>query len=149
MFHVRRLSRAGLLALALVAAACSGKVKEKPLSPEEHNLVKFGRLYLEHRKAQGRPPASVDQLKAWAKNQSKEALAKMGIEDLDKVFISPRDNEPYVLVSLPMGMGPVLAHEKTGSGGKRLVLNSQGSVYEADEENFNKMLATNPGGRRR
>jgi hypothetical protein len=139
----------GLLALSLLAAGCSGqKIKEKPLTPEELNLQKFGRLCREYRARQGKAPADAEQLKSWAKQQKQDAISKMGIDDLEKVLVSPRDNQPYVLVRLPMGQGPVMAHEKTGVGGKRLVLSSGGSVYELGEEEFQKtVLQSTPGGR--
>src|SRR5262249_48047618 len=134
------------LILMVFSAGCR-RVKEKPLSPEEVNLQKFGRLYREYRSNGGRAQAQPDEIKEWAKKQRKETLDKLEIDDLDKVFVSPRDNEPYVLVSLPMGMGPMLAHEKTGVGGKRLVLTSQGNVYEADEKRFEELKNSVPGKR--
>jgi hypothetical protein len=139
----------GLLAVALLATGCRG-VREKPLSPEEQHLQKFGRLYFAYRTDnKGKPPASAEELKAWAKTQGPDKLGKLGIDDVDAAFVSLRDKEPYQIVHLPMGMGPVLAHEKTGVGGKRLVMSSQGNVFEVDEKRFQEMLRSVPSGRRR
>ena len=127
----------GLIIALLLSAGCGPSAKPKPMTPAEQNLSKFFRLYTAYRSSlKGRPNADVEELKKWAQQQPKEKLAEMGIEDLDKVFISPRDNEPYVLVNLPMGMGPMAAHEKTGSGGSRLVANTSGEVFEANAKRF-------------
>lgn len=133
-----------VVVLLLLPAGCRRKVTEKPLTPEEANLQKFGRLCMEYRKSEGRPAQKAEDVKEWAKRQKGETLKRLEIDDLNKVFVSPRDNEPYTVVFQPMGMGPVLAHEKSGVGGKRLVLNSQGSVFEANEKQFQDMLKSNP-----
>src|SRR5262245_10213429 len=141
---IRRGAAIGPLLLLCLAVGCGGP-QPKPLSPEEVHLQKFGRLYFEHRMSTGKPPANVQELKAWAKKQGKDKLDKMEIDDVEQAFVSPRDHEPYVLVQLPMGMGPVLAHEKSGAGGRRLVLNSQGNVMDVNETQFQDLLKSNPG----
>jgi hypothetical protein len=139
----------GLLAVALLATGCR-RVGEKPLSPEEQHLANFGRLYFAYRtEHKGKPPASAKELKAWAKTQGPDKLQKLGIDNVDAAFVSLRDNEPFQIVRLPRGMGPVLAHEKTGVRGNRLVMSSQGNVFEVDETRFQEMLQSGPGGPRR
>src|SRR3712207_7822251 len=67
--------------------------------------------------------------------------SRLEVEDVDRVLVSPRDDEPFVLVHLPVGMGPVLAYEKTGVGGKRLVLSSQGTVRDRKSTRLNSSHA--------
>jgi hypothetical protein len=119
----------------------------KVASPAEVNLQKILRLYGEFQRSQHKAPANADELKAWAKKQSKEKLTEMSIEDVDTVFISPRDNEPYEVVQLPMGRGPLVAHEKTGVGGKRYVIGSTGTLVEMDQKQFEEQRQNVPGRR--
>jgi hypothetical protein len=92
----------------------------------------------------GKSPTNAEQIRDWAKKQPKEKLAQLGVEDVEKACVSPRDNQAYVVIELPMGMGPIVAHEKEGKGGRRLVVNSQGSVINADEEQFQSLLRSVP-----
>jgi hypothetical protein len=92
----------------------------------------------------GKSPSNAEQIRDWAKKQPKEKLAHLGVEDVDNACVSPRDNQPYVVIELVMGMGPIVAHEKDGVGGRRLVVNSQGSVIDADENQFQSLLRSLP-----
>jgi hypothetical protein len=56
-------------------------------------------------------------------------------------LISERDQEPFVFIwGTPISFGvpnvPVLAHEKTGKNGKRLVAFANGEVELVEEERF-------------
>jgi hypothetical protein len=93
----------------------------------------------------GKQPSNTEELKAWAKNLTAQELAKMGIDNLDGVLVSPRDKEEYQIAPPPQGrqMGPprVVVYEKTGVNGKRIVAGGTGEVYEMDEEKFNQAVA--------
>lgn len=126
---------------------CSTKVKTKELTSAEKNIQSFHKLYMEYRQEKkGPPPRTADEIKAWASKQPKDKLAKWGVDDIEKAFVSPRDNKPYTLVNLPMGMGPVLAHETDGVGGKRILVNSQGTIIEVAEKEFQELMKSVPGG---
>jgi hypothetical protein len=136
----------GLGALALAAAGCgppSPKLHSRDvIPPGEAELKQIASLYLEYTKHNGnKSPATAEQLKAWAKGQPKDKLTELGIEDVDKVFISPRDNQPFVVIpKTGPGPGRVIAYEATGVKGKRYVAAGQGSVREVSEETFRGML---------
>src|SRR5262245_43674347 len=133
-----------LLGFISLLAGCSGtNPQDTGLSSEAVHIAKIASLYMEFRSAtRGKLPATAEELKAWAKTLPKERLASLNIEDVDKAFISPRDNEPYVLVRpevvrrAPGGMAPVLAYEKTGVNGKRKAVSGMGSSFDMDDEKF-------------
>ncbi|MCS7045719.1 MAG: hypothetical protein NZO58_05140 [Gemmataceae bacterium] len=89
----------------------------------------------------GKMPTDVDELKKFAKTFDKSGA------DTDSFFVSPRDNEPYVLklnvtMSMPgIGKKMLLAYEKTGVGGKRFVAYNTVEVEEVDEARFNELIA--------
>jgi hypothetical protein len=145
--------------LALILAGCGSKGTPPPTA--EQNIQKFARVYGQYvARNQGRAPASIDELKKFLGSQDQKVLTTLNLTDVDSVFVSPRDNEPYVLVrpkprganrpggpppapgSPPPGnaASPVVAHEKTGSGGKRYVVFADTRVEEVDEERFKELI---------
>jgi hypothetical protein len=146
---LRRASRAlallGLSTAICLTTGCKKGIETRELSPEEVHFYKFARLMRAYKDANHKPAMDAKELKTWAKKQPKEEQEKWEIDDLEKAFISPRDNLPYVIVPLPMGMGPLHAHEEKGADGKRLVLNGAGSVILADEEQFASLQRGTPG----
>jgi hypothetical protein len=138
MYAPRRI----VLALALVSlVGCSQGPTKSDLPPEEKHILKLASLYSDFRGKNGRPPKTIDELKAFAKKMSPEDLRQRGIEDVDKAFISPRDNQPYKLVppQPPKRGGPpmpiVVVYETTGVDGKRMVASGMGGgAFELDDE---------------
>src|SRR5262249_34961094 len=132
-------------AVTALAAGCGDSPKARPRSPDEDHIARFYSLYAGCRSSmKGKSPSNTDQVRDCAKNQPKDKLAHLGVDDVEKACISPRDNQPYVVIELVMGMGPIVAHEKEGVGGRRLVVNSQGSVIDADENQFQSLLRSLP-----
>jgi hypothetical protein len=110
----------------------------RELTSGEENIKKIAYMYSQYTGAKGKPPANVDELKAWAKTLSKAKQTDLGIDDVEKAFTSPRDNQPYVVVPLRAdGMKPdlVIAYEKTGAGGKRWGVSGMGSAWEIGSKN--------------
>ena len=140
-----------LLALALVLGILyiqSGGlatlgVKPRQLSPTEKQLKGIAALYRGYGAAFGKPPPNMQALKAWGEKLDKQKLAHFEIDNVETLFVSERDGQPFVLVQLPRGIGPVLAHEKVGAQGTRLVISSVGSVEEMDEARFQQAMETN------
>jgi hypothetical protein len=72
--------------------------------------------------------------------------AEFQITEIDKLFVSSRDNKPYVVIygTMPGGQGPggapVVAYEKEGVKGKRFVASALGAVVEVEEAEFRKMV---------
>lgn len=79
-----------------------------------------------------------------SEKQFKEFIQKVDSSvNVDELFVSPRDNEPYV-VRYKEGMvapGAVTVHEKTGVDGQRMVSLSTGEVRTVDETEFKKLMA--------
>jgi hypothetical protein len=92
-------------------------------------------------KNKGRSPASEQELKQFIKSNT-----AVTVGDVDKLFVSSRDNQPIVIRykvatgMAPGGQAPVIAHEQTGVGGKRLVAFSTTQVEEVDEARFNQLV---------
>jgi hypothetical protein len=138
-------SRPILLALVLgVVAGCGEKVTKSDLPQEEKHILKLASLYSEFRsKNGGRSPKDADELKAFAKKLDPKELSARGIDDVEKAFISPRDNQPYKLIP-PQGAKPVakggpplpmvIIYEQTGVNGKRMVASGMGGgAFELDD----------------
>jgi hypothetical protein len=96
---------------------------------------------------QGKPPASKEEFQAFVKGLKPEVLSSMKIGDVEKQFISERDNKPYVILygqqAPAAGPGPsggVMGYEQEGKDGKRIVAMSMGQVRLVDEAEFQKLV---------
>ena len=70
-------------------------------------------------------------------------LDVLKVENPDELFISERDNQPYVIGYGPKADGKpreVIAYEKTGVDGKRMVGYATGIVVELDDEHFREAV---------
>jgi hypothetical protein len=132
------------LCLGLCAAGCTGKQsesKERETSGLKQLSVMYGRFLSRHR---GQPPANEKEFKEFVKSVT--AGQPSGPVDVDRLFISNRDNQPYVIIygpvtgpATPSG-GPVFAYEKTGLEGKRFVAATTTAVIEVDEAQFKQLV---------
>jgi len=120
------------------AAGCGGPSSPPPGQNNLRDLAKYYGLY--QGQNQGRTPPNEKQFKEFI--QKKDAAVKP-----DEVFISPRDHEPYVvLYNLKLGPpdpvkgAPVVAYEKTGVGGKRMIARSTTAVEEVDEAKLKELV---------
>jgi hypothetical protein len=130
-------------ALALGILYIQRGVKLGQLSATEKQLVGIATLHRGYGAAFGKPPPSMQALKAWGEKLDKQKLAHFEIENVETLFVSERDGQPFMLVQLQKGVVPVLAHETTGAHGKRFVISSVGCVEELDEARFQQALETN------
>lgn len=141
----------GLLRLVvLVSALCiSGSGCNSATNLVEENstlkplMVAYGSYLAAHR---GVPPASEAEFKAYVdENWQRIASFPQGKKPED-LFISNRDKQPYVIlygaVTGPPGPAgqPVIAYEKTGVRGKRLVASALSAVEEVDEARFKQLV---------
>jgi hypothetical protein len=138
-----------VLSLTLPAGGCDSPTG----SPDAPHIKQFATLYEKYKQKHGKPPNSTDELKEWVKKLPKSETESLGVEDVDKACISPRDQQPYVIVSAKgAGRGgkgklavQVLVHERTGVNGKRLVLMPRGyTVMEMDEARFREAVPGAP-----
>ncbi len=113
---------------------------------------------------QGRMPEDDEEFRSFVQEMSAEQLSALGVWDVEKVFVSTRDGEPYVIRygqdagpmggALPRGKEiiinpklpgggvrqPVVAHEKTGVSGRRYVVFGMGQVELVDESRFQQLI---------
>lgn len=95
----------------------------------------------------GQPPASGEQLKEFAGALKQNGRVPMGLdlEDLDSIFVSPRDGEPYVLLLGENALNnggdrTAIAYEQTGRDGMRQIALSNTAVVNASAEEFAKYV---------
>jgi hypothetical protein len=143
-----------VFAAACVVGGCgSGGPVGEDRKPDEKHITRIASLYTDFKSThKGRPPRDTEELKNWVKGLKKEQLAARNITDLDTVFVSPRDNQPYVIAKPPpppkrMGpgggppaMGAVIVYEKTGVNGKHMAANGMGYAYELSPEDFKQQV---------
>jgi hypothetical protein len=140
-----------LIALCFCTAGCGPS--DKPLSESEKNLkalsVFYGQYLGTHR---GQSPPDEAEFKKYVRSLPAEQLKVFNVEpgDVDKLFISPRDNQPYGIAykskAGPPGESgaPMVIWEQSGRNGKRYVADAVGKVEEIDDATFQKRLATVP-----
>jgi hypothetical protein len=116
-----------------VANGCdSGTIVKKP--PDESNLRGIVRVYGIATRDLGRPPKSMDEL---------TAIYAQADPDPAKYVRSPRDGEELVVVwGLDLERQPadmVVAYERKGSDGKRMVVTVDNIVRDVTNDEFAKM----------
>ena len=121
------------LAVCLIVSAqgCQPDADEPPPPKDSNNLRGITRYYVTAARNLGRPPKNMDELKA--------VLAGV-VDDPSPYFRSTRDDEEYVVVwGLQLESVPadtVIAYERTGVDGKRMVINRDGVAKEVTKEEF-------------
>jgi hypothetical protein len=135
---VRRRVIVSVVAMAL-ALGCS-----KPLELHEppvihtriRNLASLCSQYsVKHKKR----PASIEELKAWVKKMSPSERNELRIEDPETAFVSPRDNQPFVLVRATTPRD-IIAYEKVGEGGKHYIVTATGGAIELDDAELKRRV---------
>jgi hypothetical protein len=129
----------------LAATACNSR--KKTLEREQSGLKKLSVLYGQFLSQHGgQPPANKDEFKKFVTSLASGDSSSAGVDNPEKVFISDRDNKPYVvLYGKPKGPpgpagSPVIAYEQEGKGGKRWVASALGALEEVDDARFQKLV---------
>ena len=132
--------------LALVTlffvAGCRGKSPTQEQASLRQLAVQYGQYASKH---EGMGPSGPQEFKEFIKENRRASD-----EDVEKMFVSNRDHEPYVvfykmLLTAPdANGGPAIAHEKTGVEGKRLVALVTTRVEEADEDRLAELIPKTP-----
>ena len=137
----------GLVVLSCLLAGGCGPGTAPPPAPQEVHLKQLAILYGKYTgRHQGQGPKSEDDFKAFIKKLPPADLAGADPNNIDALFTSPRDGQPYkVLYNVRMASpgpqgAPVIAYEQTGEGGRRYVADALGGVQELDEEAFAKRV---------
>jgi hypothetical protein len=142
---MRHLTGAGMLLgpvfVIALAGGCGPTVPYREQPSAEARIQKLAALCSTYALRQKKKPSSIEDLRDWAKRLDKTELARLGLEDPENAFISPRDNQPYVLVKSPgSGPGDVLAYEKMGAGGKHYIVTPMGSAFELDDTELKRRV---------
>ena len=127
-------------AILLATAGCRSRVENVPAM--ESNLrplaLFYGQFVGQHA---GKPPADEEEFREYLDSLSAGELDAWGVEDVDRLFVSPRDGKPYVVLYGEDALkgprrfadSPVIAYEQVGMGGRRLVATALGAVEEVDQ----------------
>src|SRR5262245_36105308 len=150
LFGPCRLRLVGLLAaIAIIGALLSpGCGADSALnSPTALKMQGLANAYLDHVVGAGGPPADEKALKKHMSGLRASVQYDYHIEpnNVDASFVSQRDNEPFVVL-YGHGIGKisgdskqVIAHEKTGKNGKRLVVFASTKVDIVSEAELNQL----------
>ena len=138
-------------AIALACFGCTllgcGQASSGP--PEVSKLTTLAVAYGLYQSRHGEPPPDEATFKAFLTEHSQQLLEKSGVEQLDALFVSSRDGQPFVIKygdqDDPMGRKPI-AFEQVGQGGRRYVGFTLGMISEVDEEAFQALMAGEPQG---
>lgn len=148
------LSRLAIAAICLGMQACTPA--PVPQSQSEKNLqalaVFFGRFISQNK---GVSPPNEEAFKKFIRGLRPADYENFGVDpnNLDALFTSPRDNQPYGIawgvraaMPGPDGAGMVI-WEQTGVNGKRYVADSLGKIEEVDEATWNQRLPKSKSGK--
>jgi hypothetical protein len=142
-----------LLCLALLIVVIPGCGSDELDSPTATKLRTISNLYLNYAIGKnGQGPESEEVFKKYLRGLSDDILGPAGVnrKELDSLFVSERDGEPFVIVygqkitKISGNSGSVIAHEKTGKGGRRLVSLSNTKVEHVDEAGLQNLLSKQP-----
>jgi len=125
----------------LLLCGCGAALPDHNASTAGKDLETLARTISGYAGKMRRPPNDLAELKAWLKKASPKDLKLMGVDDVERIFASPRDHEPYVYTKpRDVETGRVFAHEKTGLNGKKLMIGADHVVIEATEEQLSGAL---------
>jgi hypothetical protein len=137
----------GLFVLLLLSAPGCGPNELE--SPTAVKLKALSNLYMDHAVGKnGAGPQDEKTLKQHIRSTPAHVLQIGGVDPdaIDSLFVSDRDNEPFVIIygqsirKIGGDSAPVVAHEKTGKNGKRLVGFANGKVALADDARLQELL---------
>jgi hypothetical protein len=145
-----RLAGAATVVLSALVGilGCGGGARRQAQELSQSNLRPLGILYGQYiSQHRGQAPKNETEFRAFIKSLKPAQLAAVaGSRDADSLFVSTRDQKPYVVIygkaQGPPGPAgsPVVAYEQEGRGGKRFVGNSLGAVEELDEATFKQRV---------
>lgn len=132
------------LACLSFAVGCGGAPVDAA-GRAEAVLTEVVRAYAAHvRSNRYQPPATEAEFKAALLKSGDGILKRAGVRNVDQLLISPRDSQPFVIVYgkdarrlLERG---VVAYERTGVSGHKLVGFDLGYVEDVDEQAFKRLL---------
>ena len=116
--------------VAFATAGCGGQPATAPTEISLRKLASYYGMFISSHK--GTAPANESELRGFIKDKAVD-------DDLESLFRSSRDGQPYVVVyfgTKKVSPSTVIAYEKDGQAGKRFVAFSTTVVRELDEAEF-------------
>jgi hypothetical protein len=136
----RALPKKALTAVAVLASlismGCGRGEVVSPSAGDSSKLRGIARVYAMAARDLGRPPANVEELKS--------ILAPV-MDDPASMFRSSRDGEDFVIVwgrdlaGKDFNTVQILAYERQGAGGTRMILDCRGEVHEVEDEDWEEV----------
>lgn len=122
------------VALLAVSVGCQAEARKAPVATDTNLLRGVVRCYAVAARDLGRPPQKMDEL---------AAVLAPATDDPMQYLRSLRDGQEFVVVwGLELdnySPNTILAYERTGMDGKRMVVNLNGDVTEVSSEEFEKL----------
>lgn len=108
-------------------------------------LGEVTRAYVTHLRSNAyRPPANEAAFRALLAQAGAAALRRAGVRSVDELLISPRDSQPFVIrygaEAKDMLDRGVVAYERSGVEGHRLVGYALGYVSDLDQQGFEQLV---------
>jgi len=128
-----------LAAITVIASGCHSSASTGANKQETSRLKPLLVLYTSATTALHHPPQNEAEFKKYIASQRGRMLDVLHVENPDELFVSERDGQPYVISYGPPPSGKernVVAYEKDGVEGKRMVGYASGVVVALDEEHF-------------
>lgn len=144
-----------LLLVGIQTLGCSGcQQSTTDRTADNKELQQLGNQFMEFYRARSKTPADEAELKEFiAANMTDVKREILGITDVNKLFISPRDGKPFVVrygatlteaapgaAEEPLITGAVIAYEADGKGGYRHVISSMGDLTELKFDDLVKLV---------
>ncbi len=129
----------------IVVFGCSSQEAGTGAAADTSRIKELTTLYTSfmNRNA-GRPPATESEFKQYVAERGEPLFKSAGVSTAAELFVSPRDNEPYVILygneAAKLISRGIVVHERTGVGVRRLIGYRIGSIEELDEAEFRKLV---------
>jgi hypothetical protein len=126
-------------------AGCGGQSKSHDRDLADINTI--ATVYRSYTKEYGEPPPNEQAFRKYVNSLPMDKREQLKAVDVDGIFVSPRDQLPYVVGYGEATNGRIpdcFVYEKEGLEGKRWVANIMGYVSELDEAELSKKLGGKP-----
>jgi hypothetical protein len=129
----------------IVAFGCGSQEAGTGAGADPSRIKELATLYTSFmNRHAGRPPATESEFKQYVVERGEPLFKSAGVSTADELFVSPRDNEPYVILygneAAKLISRGIVVHERTGVGGRRLIGYRIGSIEELDDAEFRKLV---------
>lgn len=136
-----------VLFAVICSVGCGSKLspaEQKIADRNKTNMNRLCNMYTLYQSKHGwQGPADEAALKKFIKEQEPVVLKRMGIEDVDAIFVSEVDEQPFeikwAVAGSQRGDAVPIVFEKTGKDGKRRVGFTRPPIKEVDDAEYKKL----------